>query len=204
MNKLVTHYYKLRNVNKYLKDFFKLLEPIKDNIGCIIFQFPKNFKFNDEIYKRFINLVFMENKFKSKDLINVKTRMVFEFRNTTFFNETMYKLFKLNKWAFVLSHGVNELNFTNSDQFDLNYFKKWIFCSDIIYIRLHGTKGIYHGSYKKKDLLKIVNFIVENESKFINFYIYFNNVDDDIEALHDINNLRKYLKKFNLINIKLN
>ncbi len=196
VNKFITHYAKLGNIYQFLKKFFSKFEPIKDKIGCFLFQFPKSFKFNDKTYDRFTTLLLFEKDIRRNHLIHHKTRLVFEFRNRSFFNEEMYNLFKLNKWAFVIPNGVREINILENNKLNLPFFEKFIYCSDILYFRLHGTKGIYFGSYSDNKLKKIANFIKKFKGGFDRAYVYFNNVDRDLEAILDAKKLMINLKQF--------
>jgi uncharacterized protein YecE (DUF72 family) len=192
VNKSITHYSKLNKISKKLLKFFSPFKDMKHKIGCFLFQFHKNFVYSETMFKRFVNLVFIEKQLKQKGYIDKNTRFVFEFRNKTFFNQNMYNLFKLNKWAFVVWHGVKEISMTD-DKLKLSFFKKFIDSSDILYIRLHGTKDVYTGSYSQMDLQKITSFLKKYRMSFSKAYIYFNNVDEDLDAINDAKKLQKLL-----------
>lgn len=180
MNQYITHYTKLLHIKKYLDQFFKILEPIKNNTHCILFQFSKNFRYSDQIYDRFINLSIIYRDLMKKNKINKNTRFVFEFRNETFFNEKLINLFKKNKFVFVIRH-------LYQDDFK-KIFNSQLIVSDILYIRLHGTQGLYFGLYNNDQLKLLAKFIKKSLVK--RAYIYFNNVDVDIQAINNA----KYLE----------
>lgn len=185
MNQYITHYTKLLNIRKYLYQFFKILEPIKNNTDCILFQFARNFKYSDKIYIRFEKLGEIYRDLIKKSIINKNTRFVFEFRNNSFYSDNnMIDLFIKYKFVFVLEH-----------TYDLNFksiLDSKLITSDICYIRLHGTKGLYFGSYSNSDLNLLTKFI-KKIKKSRNF-IYFNNVDQNLEAIENAKKLQSYLK----------
>lgn len=182
INKIITHYKKLLNIDKYIFEFFRILNPIKNNIGCILFQFSKNFKYSDKIYNRFVNLADIYKKLRKINLINKNTRFIFEFRNNTFYNqENILELFKKNKFVFALIH---DYNMDFKDIFN----NKLVNISDILYFRFHGTTGIYTGSYSHSQLKFLAEFIKKSDKKYN--YIYFNNTDINTDAIKDA----KYLK----------
>lgn len=198
INQYITHYIKLNKAYQPLLNFFKPLRLIKDKLECILFQFHKNFKYTDKTYSRLTKLMLHETRLKEKGLINKKTKFVFEFRNETFYNEEIYKLFKLNKWVFVMWHGVGKLvnnSPVNKSISILNFFEKYLTSSNIIYLRLHGTKGLYYGKYSHEQLSSIANFIKENSHHYKKAFVYFNNVDVKDEGLQNSLELINKLEK---------
>jgi uncharacterized protein YecE (DUF72 family) len=192
MNQYVTHYAKLNSVGQYLRNFFKVLNPIKNQITCILFQFNKNLHFTEKIYMNFQKLYIIEKKLKQQNYISGKTKFVFEFRNKSFYNLEMHNLFKKYRWIFAIWHGPKEINLMNNNSLNLNYFSKFVKTSNMLYIRLHGTKGLYYGSYYGYYLKQIHDFI--KKYNFNKVYIYFNNVDNNLDAIHDGTRLKKILK----------
>lgn len=99
-------------------------------------------------------------------LILKKVDYVFEFRHYSWFNETVYNFLENNKLIMV----------------SINVSKKWtnlytgynppldIMFGNTIYIRMHGSKNKYCGSYDNKTLINMINYIKKN--KFKNIYIY--------------------------------
>lgn len=199
VNQYITHYKKLKNIKSSFEKFIKGLSPIKNQMGVLLFQFSKNFKLSDKIFSRLIKLAKLVKAFRDKKLISNKTRLAFEFRNSTFYNNKLYNLFKLNNWTFVVWHGKN-INFLDTNKLSvvLDYFKDYIDSSNILYIRLHGTKDIYQGAYLTKELQILVDFIdkMNKINQYQNIYIYFNNVDINTEALNNANKIKDIIEDY--------
>ena len=113
---------------------------------------------------------------KSKKYLHGQTRFAFEFRNNSFDHLYMYNLFKKNRWVSVTWHS------------PIGWHVKPKFESDTLYLRLHGTQGLYHGSYQDK-----MAEITDLAKNFKNSFIYFNNVDRGIEAICDAKRLQSLL-----------
>lgn len=201
INQMITHYKKLKNIKDDLINFCLPLKILKEKLGCLLFQFPKYFKYNDNNLQRLAFLIDLENMLKKKEILVNTTRFAFEFRNETFYNDNIKNLFKINKWIFVIWHSPENFNFNNL-KWNLAFFENFIDTSDTLYIRLHGTKGLYYGKYSSKQLDNVVDFIEKNKQKKI--YIYFNNVDSSIkmEAIENSREMIEKIKKYykNILN----
>ncbi len=191
VNKYITHNKKLANIEDIWFDFYRHLEPIHDQIFCFLFQFSPKFYFNNENFHRLAKLA---------DFLDDKHRYVFEFRNSGWINNnSVNDLFKLNQWIMVISNLINIENWAGDllDGYNpkLNTYE---ITSDSVYFRMHGTAGQYIGSYDNNNLQKIFDFIKKKQIKYA--LIYFNNTDNDSDALKNALQLRK---KFNILNNEL-
>ena len=186
MNTFITHAKKLKNIREPITRFFRLISKLKVKIACILFQFSNRLHFKDEFLDRFEKLAEVEKSLKQKAVIGSHTQFVFEFRNDTFYNEDVYKIFKKHKWAFVLQHNYEAPNLRFSNMID------FINSSDILYIRLHGTTGVYTGSYSNAQLNQLTDFILSNKN-FKKVFVYFNNTDSDLAAINNASGLNKKL-----------
>lgn len=166
MNRFVTHYKKLVDINEILKQFFNSLTNLKYKLVGILFQFGSNFGYNDHNFIKLKNL---------KPILKKNLFYAFEFRNQNWFNsDNTINLFKKNKWVFVFSNYPKNW-FDNQSLFIPKLGNKFITSSKILYLRLHGTKDKYIGSYNQifyKKLRKLIE-----ESNVANVYIFFNNTD---------------------------
>lgn len=170
----ITHYGKLNN--KSINSFINKLNPLKTKIKCLLFQFSSKFKCSDKNLK------------KLKKIKTYKLKFAFEFRDSSWFNDEVYKLFKHKKnWTIVFSY-YKGFNFELDNKFVFNF----------LYIRMHGTVGKYQGSHAKI-IPKLVDFIRQlYDSGITNVFAYFNNTDSFNKkgishALYDAYYMKKYV-----------
>jgi len=149
-SRYITHVKKLKDPKKSTKKFFKTVEVLGKKLGPILFQLPPSWRPNPERLDNFLKV------------LPEKYKYTFEFRNSKWFNKKTYGILKKHKAAFCIYHLAGKLSPKENT-------------ADFIYIRLHGPKGAYEGSYKKSDLKKWVkNFLRWNkEGKEI--FCYFDN-----------------------------
>lgn len=169
VNQLITHYKKLRNVGVLMRKFIKITSHLKNKLACLLFQFPTNFRYNAENFRR---LSFLHKYIPS----NIK--YAFEFRHPSWFNENVYDLFNKHKWIITLSYYPNIL--IKKYGFDTNFTPsisdyKNLINTKYIYVRLHGSNSEYGGSHDIKTLKHIKKLIEDNN--FSQAFIYFNNTD---------------------------
>lgn len=168
MNRIVTHYKKLKNVKLEITEFINSIKKLKNKLGCILFQFSDKFICDEKNKKRLIQLT------KYKIIKNKKCS--FEFRHSSWYNEKISKLLCKNGWNYsysFYSENWNELKNVIKNTFNpqLNNTLSYKF----YYLRLHGSKGQYIGNHGDKLLNQIKEFVKNNK---VTFYIYFNNTDD--------------------------
>lgn len=164
MNSYITHYKKLSNIDNDLKKFLKIITYLKHKLLCILFQFNRNFVYNQTNINKLKHLY---------TLLPKKLNYAFEFRHFSWFNINSYILFKHFNWSIVISH-YSKYWKKNIPGFNPK-LSKFILTSKFVYFRLHGTSGLYTGSYSNKILSKILKFIKKNKIKIA--YIIFNNTD---------------------------
>ena len=171
-NQLITHRKRLHECKDLLRIFFQGTKILKEKLGPILFQLPPSFKQNTERLSDFISLLKSNLKY------------VFEFRNDTWFNDETYAILKKANIALCITDlggKLSPLEVTAS----------------FVYIRLHGPKQAYSGSYGKQRLLtwekRILDWIKQKKS----VYIYFDN-DEKSYAVKDAKTLKTLLKN-NLI-----
>lgn len=184
----ITHNKKMKNIGKIWGDFYHSLEGLHDKIRCFLFQLSPNFHYNEENYSRL-------EKIQKILHSEISHYYAFEFRHISWFNNTNVQyLFQKNNWIFVISnvHG-NWLNdFSNGFNPSLRSYYSTL---DAIYLRLHGTKGKYVGTYDSSDFRKIFKFV--ELQKAICVFIYFNNTDDGSALDDSIILAKKYFSKYN-------
>tara|TARA_A100001011_G_scaffold327831_1_gene352169 strand:+ start:943 stop:1692 length:750 start_codon:yes stop_codon:yes gene_type:complete len=162
-SKLITHIKRLHDCKKEWNIYWNRVSLLKEKLVAILIQLPPSFKLNDDTFKRL-------KIFLSYLPLN-KVDIVFEFRDKSWFIESIYKLFKRYKvtiggslisrptkkyWLGNLPSGINIPERT----------------SNTTYIRVHGEKG-YKGFYKKSVLKTLKNKIKKKKTK--KNYVMFNN-----------------------------
>ncbi|MFO7446498.1 MAG: DUF72 domain-containing protein [Ignavibacteriaceae bacterium] len=83
----ITHKKRLKNCEEELKYFLETSASLKKNLSGFLFQLPPNFKKNIETLENFINL------------IPKKTKVTFEFRNDSWFDDETYDCLRKRDFA---------------------------------------------------------------------------------------------------------
>jgi uncharacterized protein YecE (DUF72 family) len=160
----VTHIKRLNKVEDELEDFFAANAQLRHKLGCILWQFPSNFK-NDSGEKLSTFLQFISSLPRS-------IRQVIEFRHGSWFSDDIYEFMKEANIGFVIS--------------DTSKFPtRNVVTSDYVYIRFHGPDALYASSYSDDALQQWANKIMEWQ-RDTDVYAYFNN---DING-HAVENAR--------------
>lgn len=148
--RIITHFKKLKDSSKYLHDFYSAVhEGLREKVGCVLFQFPPQFEFDEDKLERIVEM--LDPDFKN----------VVEFRHASWWNDRVYDALKKKKIVFSgMSHPTlpDPVISTNS----------------ILYYRFHGVPHLYLSSYSADDLETIVNNILAN-SNVREAHIFFNN-----------------------------
>ena len=148
--RMITHYKKLNDCENLIADFYQTVhEGLKEKTGCLLFQFPPSFHYNQENLDKIISS------------LNHRHPNVVEFRHASWWNDEVYKILGKNKISFSgMSHP------TLPDKIIEN--------TSLLYYRMHGVPQLYKSPYALADLKKIVKKI-EESFKTKNAFVYFNN-----------------------------
>lgn len=169
-NRYITHMKKLKNADDALNNFFDGIKPLKSKLGVILFQLPPHWKCNIERLKSFL------------ELLPSGKQYTFEFRNSSWWNDTVYDLLKANNAAFCI--------------FDLaGVFSPIISTTDFIYIRLHGPNDAYQGLYSEEALQEWAERIEGWINKGKEVFCYFDN-DQAGFAVKNALRLKQILKDY--------
>jgi uncharacterized protein YecE (DUF72 family) len=167
-SRYITHMKKLKNADDALNNFLNGIKPLKNKLGAILFQLPPHWKCNIERLKSFLELLPPEKQY------------VFEFRNSSWWNDTVYDLLKTSKAAFCI--------------FDLaGVLSPTISTTDFIYIRLHGPDDAYQGLYSEETLQEWADKIAKWIQQQKTVYCYFDN-DQEGFAIKNALRLKQILK----------
>lgn len=158
MNRYITHRKKLHECKEPLKIFYQSIEKLKTKTGPILVQLPPSFKANKERLLEFIKL------------LKKKYRYTFEFRHESWFVDEIFDI--LAKYNIALC--ITDLNGSLSPE---------VITADFVYIRLHGPKKAYQGTYGPRQLKKWGEKLKKWNQKYA-IYCYFDN-DEKGYAIQD-------------------
>lgn len=126
-SRYLTHMKKLNDPEESLSKFLRRVETLKGKLGPILFQLPPKWRANPQRLQEFLRV------------LPRRHRHAFEFRDTSWFNESVYELLSRYRAAFC----IYDLAGTTSP--------KQVTC-DLVYVRLHGPGAAYEGSYSAQTL----------------------------------------------------
>jgi uncharacterized protein YecE (DUF72 family) len=148
--RLITHYKKLNDAQEALQNFYRTVKQgLRDKLGCVLFQFPSSFIYEEHRLERIINL------------LDHSIQNVVEFRHESWWQQKVFDAFSQNNITFCgMSHP--------------NLSAGIVKTSDIVYYRFHGVPHLYWSRYNMQELEKIAQEI-QNLQGVREAYIYFNN-----------------------------
>lgn len=146
----ITHFKKLNDTSRMISDFYLLIsEGLQEKLGCVLFQFPPNFSYNDLHLTRILKSV--NHSFKN----------VVEFRHQSWWNEAAIRQLGEKNIAFC---GMSHPDFPNQ-----------LICNTShLYYRMHGSQQLYTSDYTQDELAALVDKI-QQFKQIKSAYIYFNN-----------------------------
>lgn len=167
-SRYITHMKKLKDPEESTVRFLDRVKVLGDRLGPILFQLPPNWRVNLERLSAFLDV-----------LPDEKYRYVFEFRDRSWFDESVYDLLGSRKAALCI--------------YDLD---RWIspkrITADFVYVRLHGPEGNYMGQYSKQALAGWAGAFSTWARQGRDIYCYFDN-DHNGYAARDALSLKKML-----------
>lgn len=158
-SRYITHMKKLKDTAEGLHLFLTHADHLKEKLGPILFQLPPGWKCNAERLSQF--LMHLPKGY----------RYAFEFRNTTWYDKSIYDLLKQHNCAFCiyeLDHHLSPLEVT----------------ADFVYVRLHGPEGKYQGSYTKKQLSVWAKRCMQWRKSRRDVFVYFDNDQEGYAAFN--------------------
>jgi len=155
--KEVTHIKNLKFELENIDLFFKAAEGTRDKKGCILIQFPGKitFDFYNEVEQVFLRI-------RDNDPNN-KWRKAVEFRSPTWYVTETTELLDEHGASMVL-HDIPKSRSVEPNK-----------RASFVYIRFHGPRGDYRGSYSDKQLQQYFDRIKEWLNAGKDVYAYFNN-----------------------------
>lgn len=165
-SRYITHQKRLHEAQESLHIFYQRIAGFKSKTGPILFQLPPSFKMNKDLL-----LEFLKNLQESH-------LHVFEFRHDSWYVDEIYDLLKKHQVALCIT----DLNGKLSPEEITSHFT---------YIRLHGPKKAYQGSYGQQ--LKKWKSKIEEWSLKNSVFCYFDN-DEKGYAIQDARSLQEMLQ----------
>jgi len=149
-SRYITHMKKLNEPEDALNRFLKRITVLDEKLGPVLFQLPPKWHINRERLADFLKLL-------SKDF-----RYVFEFRDETWWDESIYQLLEKHNAAFCI--------------YDLNRrLSPKKVTTDFVYVRLHGPEDAYQGLYDKQTLSGWAGSFSAYTDNVTKIYCYFDN-----------------------------
>ncbi len=164
----VTHFKKLKDVADDLSMFFERIEPLRKNLGAILYQLPPSLKLDLPLLEEFLQIL-------PKDL-----DQAVEFRNESWLTAKTFSLLsKYNKaYCIVSMPKLPEICETTAG---------------FSYVRFHGKEGLYESFYSDDELRQWARRIRGFSTRKVKrVYVYFNN-DYDAYAVANASKLREFL-----------
>lgn len=149
-NRYITHMKKLKDTLPSLQYFFEAIKPLKRNQGPILFQLPPYWRCNIERLESFLGTLPLDKQY------------VFEFRESSWWNEAVYDLLKLYGIAFCIFHIAGVLS-------------PEIITTNFVYLRFHGPDDAYQGLYSEDFLQRWAKKIMKWSKEGKKVYCYFDN-----------------------------
>lgn len=158
-SRFITHMKKLKSPEKTMPPFLDRIQILGKKLGPVLLQLPPHWHSNAGRLEEFLGHL-------SQDF-----RYVFEFRDSSWFNDEIYNLLARYQAAFCI--------------YDLDHqLSPGEISCDFVYIRLHGPDGPYSGSYSRHALTAWVNDIVAWADEGKTVYCYFDNDQSGYAALN--------------------
>lgn len=155
--KQITHAKGLQFQESDVKEFMDAINHVGEKKGCLLIQFPASIKHQN--FPQLENLLHVIQLYN----INHEWKVAVEFRDPSWYHEETYHLV-VTSGATVVLHDKSKVS---SPHVEVD--------SETVYVRFHGPKGDYRGSYADDFLHEYATYIREwlSEKKYV--FVYFNN-----------------------------
>ncbi|RAV99973.1 DUF72 domain-containing protein [Pseudochryseolinea flava] len=159
-NRFITHNKKLKDPEESIKRFFDNVKFLRKKLGPILFQLPPSWKKNVVRIESFL------------EALPKRYRYVFEFRNSTWYDEDIIQALRRHRSAFCIYELAGHLS-------------PVFITADFVYVRLHGPgAGKYQGSYTDKQLAEWSKQCEEWKREGLDVFIFFDNDEKGYAAFN--------------------
>jgi len=149
-SRFITHIKKLKDISQPLNLFLDNARGLRDKLALVLWQLPPSFKKDIKRLTLFFKLLKKTN-----------LRHSFEFRNESWFDSEVYRLFKEYNFCLCIAH---------SPRFPCQR----VITADFLYLRFHGKELLYGSNYSDKELKAWAEFAREFK-KQKDIFAFFNN-----------------------------
>lgn len=149
-SRFITHIKRLKQVVQPLDLFLGNALGLKQKLALVLWQLPPNFKKDIERLEAFFKLLKKTN-----------LRHSFEFRNDSWFDQEVYRLFREYNYCLCIAH---------SPRFPCER----VVTADYLYLRFHGPESLYSSDYPDRELKTWAKFAREFK-KDKDIFAFFNN-----------------------------
>lgn len=158
-NRFITHQKKLIDPEESTKRFFANVRFLREKLGPILFQLPPTWKKNAERFGDFLRV------------LPKKFRYVFEFRNSTWYDEEIIHLLRKYHCAFCIYELAGHMSPVE-------------ITADFVYVRLHGPGNKYQGSYSEEQLKQWAEQCKEWQRQGLDVFVFFDNDEKGYAAFN--------------------
>lgn len=151
-SRFITHRKKLKGAEavRAFQQFYSPVQLLKDQLGPLLFQLPPHWRVNPERLRAFL------------EALPRGLKVVFEFRDPSWFDEAVYQILREHQAACCWYHLED-------------FYSPQPVLAPWVYIRLHGAQGKYLGKYSTPSLKKWAREIKTCCDQGLEVYCYFNN-----------------------------
>jgi uncharacterized protein YecE (DUF72 family) len=151
---------------RLIRQFYSIADVIGPQMGCFLFQFPPSYRYTAARLKSILAQ------------LDPAHRNAVEFRHKSWWRKAVYRAFEKKNLIFCSVSGPRLPD-------------ELIKTSDVLYIRMHGTKRWYRHDYSRAELTLWADRIRATGAREV--WIYFNN-DREAFAIKNAKTLRRLLK----------
>jgi len=176
-SRFITHIKRLKDCRDSLKIMMEPTASLGEKLGPILFQCPPRWKADEKRLEDFLvnsSRLMVHSKGKSVNREpRTVNRLAFEFRDPSWFDESVYKILKKYKVALVIAESGDtppSLKLRRA-----RWPSEEVITADFVYIRFHGEGGSYSTKYTDKELAIWAKKIKKWQKDGIDVYAYFNN-----------------------------
>ncbi len=148
-SRFITHIKRLRDVGEAIKRFYRVVAPLGEKLGPILFQFPPNLKYDRALLEEFLAF------------LDLRHPTTIEVRHESFHDPEFFELLRQAGVALCLSDTAGKYPSLIE-----------ILTADFVYVRLHGSRVLYHSCYTEEELK---HWAAKLKTWGLPGYVYFDN-----------------------------
>jgi uncharacterized protein YecE (DUF72 family) len=149
-SRFLTHMKKLKDPEEPVVRLFSRMRALGTHLGPVLYQLPPGWKVDRERFAHFL------------DVLPRDARHVVEFREATWYDDTIRQLMQRHRVALCLHDMAGSA--TGRDE-----------ACPFVYVRFHGATGKYGGSYHEDRLRSWAGWLNRRRDNGCDVYAYFNN-----------------------------